>query len=80
MAKRKRTVRRRKTMRNTAPKVLIPEPRAKTSSCGCSRGLGWLFIILGILYIGHDLGAFQWWTISWWSILFLIGGWLILKK
>ena len=81
MAKRRRTTRRRTTTRRSAPKALIPEPRAKTCSCGCgSRGLGWLFIILGLLYIGYDLGAFQWWTISWWSILFLVGGWMILKK
>ena len=50
--------------------------------CGCttSRGAGWLFLILGLLYLFKDLGFFPWWTVSWWTILFLIVGYLSLKK
>ena len=48
--------------------------------CGNSKSIGWIFLVLGVLYLLTDLGWMQWWTVSWWTILFLIAGFWYIKK
>ncbi|MFH1592702.1 MAG: hypothetical protein ABIB47_05035 [Candidatus Woesearchaeota archaeon] len=49
--------------------------------CCChSKGLGWILLILGVLYLIRDLGGFAWWTVQWWTILFILFGIWMLKK
>ena len=56
------------------------------STCGCSpcacipKSFGWIFVILGILYLLTDLGWIEWWTVSWWTLLFLLLGFWWVKK
>ena len=49
--------------------------------CCChSRGLGWVFLLLGVLYLIRDLGGFSWWVVNWWTALLIICGlWMIRK-
>jgi len=44
---------------------------------GCSKCLhiaGITFLVLGILYLGQDLAWWSFWTISWWTALFVFMG------
>ena len=72
-------------MRSTSKKIQIGSNDSNTIVCsvcgGCwSRGSAWLFLVLGILFLFRDLGFFPWWTVSWWTLLFLIVGYWSLKK
>ena len=52
-----------------------------SSCCGYDmKGMGWVFLILGILYLFTDLQWISWWNISWWTIIFLIWGIKLIKK
>jgi len=45
--------------------------------CGkCSRICGWLFLIVGILFLLVDFGVwgFSFWGIQWWTALFVLLG------
>ena len=67
----------RKSRRSSSKKIVF-----KTSDGGNhgnmwghdAKGMGWIFLILGILYLFTDFGWITWWNISWWTILFLIWG------
>ena len=78
MAKRKKS--------GSISKKMQIKSSASTSSmhncycCGDSKGLGWVIFIVGVLYLLTDLGWMSWWNISWWTILFLIYGLIMIKK
>ena len=40
----------------------------------CSIPKGWAVItlIVGILYLGQDLGWWAFWTLNWWTVAFLM--------
>jgi hypothetical protein len=40
----------------------------------CSKMCGWLFLIIGILYLLSDLGAISWWNFSWYTAVFVLMG------
>jgi|TARA_B100001971_G_C17640925_1_gene263317 hypothetical protein len=40
----------------------------------CVKISGLIFLVLGILYLGQDLDWWSFWTISWWTALFLVAG------
>ena len=48
--------------------------------CGASKGLAWTFIIIGVLYLLQDLGWVRWWTVSWFTIMFLLLGFMWYKN
>tara|TARA_Y100000310_G_scaffold318878_1_gene373451 strand:+ start:18873 stop:19076 length:204 start_codon:yes stop_codon:yes gene_type:complete len=44
---------------------------------GCERCFktgGVIFLALGILYLGQDLAWWGFWTLNWWTALFLVIG------
>ena len=76
---------RKRKSRSTVSSKRIDFTAASSSNyCGCcchgSKNLGWLFLILGILYLFTDLGWMRWWSVSWWTILFLLMGFWWVKK
>ena len=43
--------------------------------CGKCHGLtGWLLLIFGILFLLVDLGVWNFWGISWYTVLFVLAG------
>lgn len=40
----------------------------------CPVWLSWVVLIVGILYLLADLGVFAWWTINWWTVMFVLMG------
>ena len=40
----------------------------------CCKVSGWLFLILGILYLLADLNVIAWWSINWWTAVFVLWG------
>ncbi len=50
-------------------------------NCCChSKGLGWVLLILGVIFLLKDMDIFYWWNINWWTVLLLLGGiWMIRK-
>ena len=75
MAKRKRR------SSSTAKRRVQVRTSSNGSNTYCDyKGLGWLFFIVGILYLFTDLGWIGWWTIQWWTILFLLMGIKWIKK
>jgi len=88
MAKRKATRKRSSSKRSSkalSKALNVPSSNVckgcGSSSCHCqSKGMGWILLILGVLYLIRDLGGFQWWTISWWSVLFILFGLWMIKK
>ncbi len=40
-----------------------------------TKGLSWIFVIVGILYALQDYGvALNWWKFNWYTVIFLILG------
>ena len=39
-----------------------------------SKQLGWLALIIGLLYLFNDLGFLRFWTVSWYTLIFLFLG------
>lgn len=66
----------------TAKKLQVKTSNDNSHMCYCCdfHGYGWLFVILGILYLFVDLGWITWWTISWWTIVFLLYGVKLVKR
>jgi len=67
----------RKRSSSTAKRVAVKTNNGGSGNmccCGDMKGMGWIFLILGILYLFTDLRWISWWHVSWWSILFLIFG------
>lgn len=44
------------------------------------RTWGWVFLVIGILYLLRDFGGVRWWGISWWTVLFILTGLMWLRK
>jgi len=68
---------------STSKRVQVKTSNDSSSGmyCGCdTKGMGWIFLILGILYLFTDLRWITWWNISWWTIIFLIIGIKMVKK
>jgi hypothetical protein len=45
----------------------------KGSGCDCTT-MGWVMLVVGILYLLSDLGAVSWWNFSWYTVLFILMG------
>lgn len=43
-------------------------------NCPVSKTWGLLVLIVGILYLGQDLGWWSFWELKWWTVAFLIVG------
>jgi len=74
---------RRKSKKSTSKKIQIESNSSGNdmcNSCCPTKGSAWLFLILGLLFLFKDLGFFPWWTVSWWTLLFLVVGYMGLKK
>ena len=44
---------------------------------GCKKCIGvcgWIFLVLGILYMLTDFGFITFWKLNWWTALFLVVG------
>ncbi|MEK6812560.1 MAG: hypothetical protein AABX86_00400 [Nanoarchaeota archaeon] len=41
---------------------------------GCSRVCGWLFLIVGILFLLDNLTAWSFWGIQWYTVAFILFG------
>lgn len=39
-----------------------------------SKSMGWVLLIVGILYLLTDLGTISWWPFSWYTVLFVLWG------
>ena len=78
MAKRKR----RRSSSKSVPKTVTASSSSGSTCmcCGASRGTGWLILIVGILFLLHDLGGVRWWTVNWLTILFLLSGLIMIRK
>ncbi len=71
----------RKRSSSISKKIQIKPDSHICMCCGYdSKNLGWLFVIVGILYLLVDLGWNSWWNISWYTILFLIFGIKMVKN
>ncbi|MBL7051090.1 hypothetical protein ISS04_02900 [Candidatus Woesearchaeota archaeon] len=46
----------------------------KECCCSTSKTWGLLVLIVGILYLGQDLGWWSFWALNWWTVAFLIIG------
>jgi len=53
----------------------------------CSKWIGWVVLILGIIYLIADImnwgkeGPIRWWGLNWWTAVFiLVGLWVLTKK
>ncbi len=46
----------------------------------CPIWCGIVLLIVGILYLGQDLNWWNFWSINWWTILFLLCGIKFLVK
>ena len=78
MAKRRKS-RKIATSKKIKANIAVPSQRNQ-SYTSASRNLGWLFLIIGILFLLTDLGITTFWTINWYTLLFLfIGLWMIKK-
>jgi hypothetical protein len=44
--------------------------------CNCMRVLGWVMLVIGVLYLLSDLGLFTWFgaTFSWFTVVFILAG------
>lgn len=73
MAKRKRSS-------STSNRIQIKSNNNISDYCCDCKSWGWLFLILGIIYVFSDLGWVNWWNIQWYSILFLLLGLKWIKK
>mgnify|MGYP001566600485 FL=1 len=40
----------------------------------CDKTWGWVFLIVGILYLLQDLAVISFWNFNWWTALFVICG------
>lgn len=84
MAKRRSKKSSGKIKANTSPIQFKPMGNSSKDMCGCcgcgSRGLAWLFLVIGVLFLLQDLGWIRWWTLSWFTLLFLVFGIWHLKK
>ena len=40
----------------------------------CTSVCGWLFLIVGVLFLLRDFGMWTFWNINWWTIVFLLWG------
>lgn len=43
----------------------------------CPAWLSWVVLIVGVIYLLQDLGiagGMSWWTLNWWTVLFLVIG------
>ena len=49
--------------------------------CGkCCKVSGWIFLIVGILFLLVDLGRWAFWNIQWWTALFVVMGVMSIAK
>ncbi|MEK6826100.1 MAG: hypothetical protein AABX08_03935 [Nanoarchaeota archaeon] len=84
MAKRKSRSRKSSNANNLSKVLSVPSGMCKhcgSSPCCChSKGIGWIVLILGVLFLIKDLGGFYWWTVNWWTVLFIIYGIWMIKK
>jgi len=80
MAKR-RSSRTNKTLMTRIPSQSNVCKYCGTIPCCChSKELGWVLLVLGVLYLIRDLGGFSWWIVNWWTVLLIIAGlWMIRK-
>lgn len=44
----------------------------KTCLTGCNSKIGWMLLVVGLLYLAEDLGWITWWNLNWWTVGFLI--------
>lgn len=42
--------------------------------CSCHQGFGWVFLIVGVLFLLQDLGTWDFFGLKWWTILTLVAG------
>ena len=40
----------------------------------CDKWVGWVVLILGILFLLRDFNVWNFWNISWWTAMFVVGG------
>ncbi|MEK6932246.1 MAG: hypothetical protein AABW56_00430 [Nanoarchaeota archaeon] len=47
-----------------------------TGMCGCMhhKVFGWVLLIVGILFLLRDFGAWNFWNIQWYSVAFVLVG------
>lgn len=45
-----------------------------TCKCQHHKIFGWVFLIVGILYLIKDFGGWDFWGIQWYTVLFLLIG------
>ncbi|MFH1399074.1 MAG: hypothetical protein ABIG95_03105 [Candidatus Woesearchaeota archaeon] len=46
----------------------------KKCECGCKKWFSVLVLLLGFWFLLQDLGYISGWGISWWTVVFLLGG------
>jgi len=46
----------------------------------CHKATGWLFLIVGILFLLKDLNIWNFFGIEWWTAFFIIAGFVSLAK
>ena len=40
----------------------------------CSAMCGWIFLILGVLFLLRDIAVWDFWNIQWWTAIFVVIG------
>ena len=46
----------------------------------CTHACGWMFLILGVLFLLQDLGIWMFFGINWWTALFVVYGFSCIAK
>ncbi len=63
-------------------KIAVPSQKHNGDCCGfhSSNSLGWILLIIGVLFLLKDLNLVKFWTINWYTLIFLFTGLWMIKK
>lgn len=82
MAKGRKSKKQTTTSKKVKANIAVPSQKNQSHYCcpPASKNLGWLFLVIGLLFLLTDLGITRFWTINWYTLLFIfIGLWMIKK-